>query len=259
MPEWKPELIWKNQDVFIIGGGTSLQTFDWSLLKNEKTIGCNNAFRLGTDICDVCVFVDRKFIFDAPNHPRSGFYDKLAEYGKTNLVVTNDTQLKTRKEPWINWMLRRPRGLHYDALGYNANCGAVAINVALLMGAATIYLLGIDMHLGENKRPNWHSHIIDKPSEEVYGRMLASFGWVKKDLELKFPGRRVFNVNANSNLQIFPKLDPEIFWAERRKHGRTNKTDGRISGSIDYINTSTNSNIEESTTGFKATGRLACI
>jgi len=257
MPLWKPEPILKDQEVFIIGGGPSLRSFDWSLLENENTIGCNNAFRLGPKVCKICVFVDRKFIFDAPNHPRKGFYDELAKFPGT--VITNDSQLKTRHEPWILWMQRRPRGLHYDALGFNANCGATAINVALLLGATTIYLLGIDMHLGESKEPNWHEHLIDKPSEEVYGRMLASFGWVRKDLELKFPGRKVFNVNANSNLNIFPKLDPKTFWEERRKNGRINQTDGGVSGCADFTNTTVDSDFEKGATGFKITGRLACI
>ena len=218
MPEWKPEPIWKGEEAFVIGGGTSLRGFDWSSLKDENTIGCNNAFRLGPDICDVCVFVDRKFIFSGPNQLRKGYYDELAKF--PNPVVTNDTQLKTRPEPWIKWMPRRPKGLHLDALGFNANCGATAINLALLFGAKTIYLLGIDMHLDKDGHPNWHAHQIDKPSKEVYERMLATFGHVSKDLAVKFPGCKVFNVNKNSNLMVFPKLDPDVFWAGRKRHAK---------------------------------------
>jgi hypothetical protein len=219
MPEWTPEPIWPEEDVFIIGGGTSLRDFDWSLLHGENTIGCNNAFRLGPKVCKVCVFVDRKFIVDAPNHMRAGFYDKLEEYGQTNLVVTNDSQLKpfSMDKPWLKWMPRKPKGLFREALGYNANCGGTAINLAILLGAKTIYLLGFDMKLGSDKKPNWHEHVIDRASEEVYVRMLSTFGYVRKDLAAKFPDCKVYNINKDSNLRIFPVLDPDVFWAERKE------------------------------------------
>ena len=221
MPQFEPKPIWNGQDAFIIGGGPSLRGFDFSMLVPENTIGCNNAFRLGPEICKVCLFVDRKFIFSGKNIPRKGFYDELSRF--PNLIVTNDTQLKNRPEPWINWMPRRPKGLHKDALGFNANCGAAAINLALMFGAKTIYLLGFDMHLDSKGRPNYHEHLIDKPSNEVYVRMLASFGHVKIDLPKKFPGCEIFNVNSNSELNLFTKLRPDEFWPERKKKdGRVN-------------------------------------
>ena len=214
MPDWIPQPMWQGQEAFVIGGGPSLRDFDWDLLRDENTVGCNNAFRLGPEICKVCVFVDRKFIFDKPNHPRKGFYDELSRF--PNPVITNDSQLKHREESWLLWMRRQPKGLHRDALGFNANCGATAVNVALLLGASTIYLLGVDMHLGGDKEPNWHNHVIDKANEQVYARMITSFGHVKKDLELKFPGCQIFNINKNSSLKMFPILDPDIFWAKRK-------------------------------------------
>jgi len=216
MPEWIPEKIWKNQEAFVIGGGPSLLDFDWSLLRGENTIGCNNAFRLGSDICKICLFVDRNFIFTDRKRKREGYYRELAEF--PNWVVTNNRRLQTCKEPWIKWMPRKSKGLHYDALGYNKNCGASAINLALLLGATTIYLLGIDMHLDAKGNPNWHKHVIDKPDSSVYTRMLNSFKYVSDDLPKKFPGCKVFNVNKNSDLNVFPKLDPDIFWKERREY-----------------------------------------
>ncbi len=58
MPLWKPVKWWDGEDAFIIGGGGSLKSFDWNLLKLENTIGCNNAFQHGVDICKICVFGD---------------------------------------------------------------------------------------------------------------------------------------------------------------------------------------------------------
>ena len=41
MPKWMPEPFWKGEDVFILGGGTSLRKFPWTLLHDEKVIGCS--------------------------------------------------------------------------------------------------------------------------------------------------------------------------------------------------------------------------
>jgi len=213
---WKPELIWQGKEAFIIGGGPSLREFDWDLLREENTIGCNNAFRLGPEICKVCVFVDYKFLFNGPK-PRDGTYEQLAKYAESGgLVVTNNNQLIGRKELWLKMMKRQTRGLHLDALGFNSSAGATAVNLALLFGAVQIYLLGFDMHLDSKGKPNWHDHQIDKPNNEVYSRMLLAFGYVARDLKTKFPNVSVINVTDDSALTSFPKVKTKDFWDERK-------------------------------------------
>jgi len=216
MPQWKPEKIWQDQDCFIIGGGTSLRNFDWSVLEHENTIGCNNAFRLGPKVCNICIFCDKGFIFDS-DEPRWGFYEELSKF--PNPIVTNDDQLRNRKEPWLKYIPRKVRGLGIETLGYNANTGAAAINLALMLGASTIYLLGFDMFLDNNGKPNWHNHLIDKPGSDVYARMVSAFIHVRKDLK-KFPNCRILNVTKKSSLNLFTKLDFDAFWQERNKYAK---------------------------------------
>lgn len=211
MDFWMPQPIWEGQDAFVIGGGSSLRTFDFRLVRPHRTIGTNQAFREGPEVCDFVVFCDKKFLFDG-DKPREGFYDELAAY--PNPVVTNEPSLALRKIPWLRCMRRKPIGLHTDALGYNLNTGAAALNLALLLGARRIFLLGFDMHLDREGRPNYHDRLIDKPSSEVYTRMLAHFGMIRKDLQAKFPGRTVYNVTDNSSLEVFPKLPVQKFWEE---------------------------------------------
>jgi len=213
MTAWIPKPIWQGKDVFIIGGGSSLRGFDWSLLKKEHTIGCNQAFRLGPEVCDICIFCDKKFILK-DRDPRRGFYDELAKF--PNPVVTNNNQLVKYKITWLKHMPRKVRGLGTDSLGYNKNTGAAAINLALILGASTIYLLGFDMHLDTTGRPNWHDRLLDKANEKTYKGMIKGFDNLHKDLEIVFPGRKIFNVTNKSDLNIFPKINFDTFWKERR-------------------------------------------
>jgi hypothetical protein len=222
MPRWKPKPIWEGEDVFIIGGGRSLvrDGFDWNLLRHEHVIGCNTAYVHGPDICDVCIFGDHKWL---RHHEKKREFHAYIDRG--GFVVTNCSQLQRSVVPWLHIMGRVSRGLDRDALGWNTNTGASAINLALLMGAKNIYLLGFDMQLVDGK-PNWHSDLIDKPNPAVYERMMVSFGYVKRSLLDKFPGRQVFNVTKDSKLDTFQKLEFDEFWKERKSHGEFRCRDG---------------------------------
>ena len=205
MPRWIPERVWDNQDVFIIGGGKSLDGFDWKLLKNELTIGCNSAFRLGAEICKLCIFGDAKW-FEVFQHD-------LRNY--KGILFTNVYQLLKTKLNWIWTLPRKAYGLHKDALGWNDNTGSSAINLALLLGAKRIFLLGFDMHLSKDGKPNWHNHQIQKPNPDAYAKFLKGFVKVAADLKLKFPDVEVINITDNSNLNVFPKIGVKEFWEKR--------------------------------------------
>ena len=84
---WYPDKVWLDQEVFIIGGGKSLEKFDFDLLIKEKVIGCNDAYTKGPKVCNICIFGDKKFL---KHHEK-----RLAEYAKIGgLVVTNEGHLE---------------------------------------------------------------------------------------------------------------------------------------------------------------------
>src|SRR6266403_5209113 len=65
MPLWTPSEKWKGLDAFIVGGGSSLKDFAWDKLKGRKTIVCNDAFRLGAEVVQICVFGDASWFHRA--------------------------------------------------------------------------------------------------------------------------------------------------------------------------------------------------
>jgi len=210
---WKPTEIWKGEDVFIIGGGASLREFDFGRLINEHTIGCNNAFRLGHDVCDICIFGDRQFILTHQRTPRKDFYNELKAF--PNPVVSTDRLLTKCKVKWVTVLERKASGFATDKLGWNTNTGSTAINLALIMGAQTVYLLGFDMHLDVEGRPNWHDYVIDTPNQDVYNRMIRGFEKAVPELRQLYPDRSIINVTNDSNLDVFPKINFDEFWNTR--------------------------------------------
>lgn len=206
MPKWIPEKVWNHQDVFIIGGGNSLEHFDWNLLRDKNTIGCNDAFKRGHKICKICILGDPLWF--------QSFKRELVRY--KGIVFTNSSQLQKTNLPWLWTMPRKFYGLYKDALGWNSNTGAVAVNLALLLGAKRIFLLGFDMHLSKDGKSNWHQNRIDKPNERIYSKFLEGFKKLAIDLKEKFPDVEVINITDDSSLNLFPKIGVNEFWKVRK-------------------------------------------
>jgi hypothetical protein len=205
MPKWTPKKVWNGEDVYIIGGGKSLEHFDWALLKDKRTIGCNDAFKLGIDICKVCIFGDIDWF--------RFWKDSLAKYKGT--VFTNVPSLSKSVVPWLWTTIRPSSGLYADYIAWNSSTGAAAISLAVLLGAKKIYLLGFDMKLDKDGKNNWHVNNINKPNPEVFPKFISGMNFVKRDLT-KFDGVEVFNVTDDSDLNVFPKISLKSFWSERK-------------------------------------------
>lgn len=195
MPTFKPDLRFKDQDVYIVGGGPSLSGFNWDDLKDKNVIGCNSAFRLGGQICPITLFSDLLW-FEA-------FYDLLAEY--TGTVITHYPKLKESSVEWLHWMERgTKKGLYKDRLAYGGNTGCGAINLALIMGAKRVFLLGFDCKPGKENEANWHKWQIEKVKPAVHDRHLAGFKALAEALPTVFPGREVINLTEGSRIPFFP-------------------------------------------------------
>ncbi|GAG26616.1 unnamed protein product, partial [marine sediment metagenome] len=120
------------------------------------------------------------------------------------ITVTNN---KRCAEDWIKKVVRDKVGFsaNQKRLAWNHNTGAMAVNLAVLLGAKKIYLLGFDMKL-ESKRgdANWFRNEKDKPNAQSYPRFLSGFEHVKAGV--KQAGVEVVNTNPNSAMECFPKV-----------------------------------------------------
>lgn len=210
MPQWIPQTLWLGQECFIIGGGDSLRGFDWELLKGKLTIGCNDAYIVNPTIC---VFGDAKEQWMQKHSSGLGRY--VANGG---FALTNQPRLVQRNPySWLHTIGRRGSGLHKDALGWNNNTGALAINLALVLGAKKIYLLGYDLGIVPGGKANWYSDVVKPPNHALFAKFTRGFGQVEKDRKILFPNCEVVNVSDVSKLEVFPKVGFKQFWKERNK------------------------------------------
>ena len=203
--DWLHSEPWYEQDAYIVGGGSSLKDFDWSLLEKLNTIGCNDAYKLGQKVCKICMFGDLSWW---RHH-----CEKMEIY--KGIVVTNVGAIDGEYPPWVNQFDRLSHGLcklDENRLGWNGNTGAAALNLALVLGAKNIYLLGFDMGIID-KETNWHNEIIHPKAVLPSSYEIFRYRWsdVVKDLHI-FPNRNVFNVNNTSILAGTTTINVEEFW-----------------------------------------------
>ena len=198
MSFWTPTLEWRGQPAYILGGGPSLREFEFSRISGRNVIGVNDAFRLGGSVVRMCLFGDASWFHKIK-------WD-LEKASKNMRIVSVATSLATLNVPWIQHLARTRRGLNPSPpIGYNLSTGAAAVNLAILLGATSIYLLGFDIS-ANNGRTHWHNHNHRPPNLASYARFLRGFDWVHQGLS-RFPHVRLYNVtNGGSKLVCFPRI-----------------------------------------------------
>jgi hypothetical protein len=203
---------WKGRRCFIVAGGRSLRGFDFSRLRGERTIAINKAL-LEVPFADVLFGMDYQFLEwilrgDLGEDYRRAFLRFTGEKIWLNLTGTSypyprDVRVLLGAGE-IGWTKTLEAGLYH---GNNSGYGA--INLALLLGADPIYLLGYDM-----KEPgHYHSGYPTKTPTASIQTFRESIEAGARELTADAP--RIINLNPKSGLRCFPfgsikKVLPEI-------------------------------------------------
>jgi hypothetical protein len=200
---WTPPKEWVGRRSYIVGGGSSLSDFRFDFLTGRKTIGCNEAFRLGPRIIDTVLFGDAEFF-----HRRKWEVEKFG-----GRVVTCAPSLLSLHCDWLKLMNRHRDGLHSgDHLGWNYSTGAAAINLAYSLGSTEIYLLGFDLSANNKGKTHWHKNGLRVPDDASFRRFSRGFDTLAKAIK-DTTSVQVFNVtDGSSNLHAFDRISFETFY-----------------------------------------------
>lgn len=220
---WTVPNLWEGGRCIVIGGGPSLTSqFDippevvakvrsgeaqidtyspyMSLIHDEHVIGVNNAYKLGRWV-DICFFCD------------SGWYDVFRMDLATwpNLKVTCCPKWAEKngdQQEGVKYLKRHPNkklGLspNPSMVCWNFNSGSSAINLAVLLGAKRIILLGFDMCLGPDERSHWHKgHGHVRPP--AFKRHSRGFPQMAEDARAL--GVEILNASPTSTITSFSKV-----------------------------------------------------
>lgn len=190
--------MWKGRRCFVLGGGPSLKGLDMSRLRGELTLGTNMAFLLGPT---ANLVVDLRMMESLAADPRWSAYKGLKVWIKPDTpspLSPPDTAVVPCSQD--NGRLVWSRSLR-DGVYTGTNTGIAAVNLAEILGADPIYLLGFDFHPHEGRSANWHTEYLPdwRTDGSAYGQFLADFNAMAPGIRA-----RIVNLNPHSALRCFP-------------------------------------------------------
>lgn len=154
MRKWSAPPIWPDETVFILGGGPSLPIERLPELRGRgKIIAVNNAGFVAP-WADILFYADNRWLLW--NRERLDTFEGMAVVTRSPDVLTSDP---------ILYLDYKPFKLSHNPEAVGGLCGgSSAINLAYLLGASRIVLLGFDYRPG-----NFHAeHRTPTPDEEHY-------------------------------------------------------------------------------------------
>lgn len=189
----------KNQNVFIIGGGPSLVGFDFNRLKNKNTIVINHAFEYVPNL-DILIFLDNVF--------RAEFLNRGFKFEDFDFKVIAGPSSGMKPNDQIS-VIQLVKEVSTDpkAMYGRATSTLVALNTALISGAKNIYLLGIDQKFRAGQdhfySDDWSKKGLTHRranNQSCYVKMIHEF---KKYVKYQ----NIFNCSTMSLLDYFPKTN----------------------------------------------------
>jgi len=197
-----PDGAWANERCFIIGGGPSLEGFDFSRLDGAgRIIAINRAFEYAP-FADVVFFMDQRFykmVHDGAFGPEAKKkWDEFRGYRVFLNIMGRryDDVYSVRSLGRVGLSNSLAKGIYH---GNNSGVGAVGLAVCL--GANPIYLLGFDFKF-KNGKSHFHPGYRPSAGEGVFRSFVRDFERMARFIvRTRF---RVVNLNPDSALRCFP-------------------------------------------------------
>lgn len=210
-----PDGCWHGHPAFIVGGGPSLEGFDFSRLRGLRTIAVNIAFYNfePTVIFSMDTRCHRWITGGAYEQRLPGLrskFERTAAYKVWLLTykatLPGDVFIVPVFQDYTSGLSAfRPKS--DEGIGHGNNSGYGALNFAVCLGADPIYLLGIDCRHSPDGKTHYHGgHPIPQPVHHVNG--FAKY-FEAAAARIAAIGTRVINLSPTSALTCFEKRPPE--------------------------------------------------
>ena len=189
---WTPRSssgIWADQTVFIVGGGPSLKSFDFTRLRDRHVLAINAAF---VDLAPIATAADIVFFRDHEWFARN----RAALAGWAGLIVTVSAAAKADWPERVELV-----EANTAAMPRARTSGHQAVSLALMLAATRIVLLGFDWNL---EGGNYHDRH-DRPGLKYRGGLLDSWRGYRE--RAAAAGAVIINATRRSAIREFPMVD----------------------------------------------------
>jgi hypothetical protein len=187
--------IWDGETVYILGGGPSLENFDFKGLHGSKVIAINKGIYSYPN-AQVLYWTDSRFYTwykkDIDNFCCLKYTIKQGNLYNEDVRVLRKGAVHGLEEP-------------RDTLAHGNNSGYAAINLAYHLGAKRIILLGFDMRNDGTKTHFHDGYPTRGTGDRMYiDKFLPGFKSLASSLKQK--GITVLNASTYSRLNVFTKI-----------------------------------------------------
>lgn len=189
---------WRRADTaFLLGGGPSLKAPDVDRLRGRgRTIAINNAYQLAP-WADCYYWADRQWF--EWHHAALTAYPATPKFTRAAPHIRHGVENVTV----LDWGDRRALATEWGEI-VGLDSGSNAINLAYLLGAGRIVLLGYDMR----ENGHWHPDHPNPVRHGIYAeRYIPGLNLMAK--ALRPTGVQVLNASPGSALTCFPMIDLE--------------------------------------------------
>lgn len=194
---WSVPPQWSGQRAYIIGGGPSVSRLRLNLLRSENVIVTNNAYQL-LPWAAFCFWMDMEWFKRHAENLRSTFQGQIVSIHAKAKDFSDILSLERGNRSGLSL---NPRKIHHGS-----NSGHGAINLAVLLNASPIYLLGFDMQTRRGHH-NYHSDHVREMADNVYKKYLEMMGTIPAETP---EGIEIYNATPDSALTAFPLAETEI-------------------------------------------------
>ena len=213
--------MWTGKPVFILGGGPSLGNHLkqlGELADYGRVIATNRAIELPVEI-DMWCWVDDR-VFRHVSNGRFGPDIQRKFYLYDGIYVTRTVASRTVEYPdYVIRIKSNPGNELGESFGSyvntHSNIGFFALNMAYLLGADPIILLGYDQRGDLNDRNQWwHDGYPGEPNKSASrAYTVMRGGFLNAANKMKAEGRRLWNASPGSTLDFIENIDTlnEVF------------------------------------------------
>ncbi len=222
---WKVPKISNGETFAILAGGPSLKDFDPSVLKGCRVITINDSWRISPK-ADYLYFCDKKWWQYHQDRNLRSLDNKISFHELIYKGFWVKGGPGFNDHPQVHSLAFCGQvGLSHcpESLRHGSNSGYAAINLAYLLGASKIILLGYDLDFSGSVT-HWHREPREQPTEfrrTLEHSMLPLFPFLVDPLEEA--GVKVINANPNSALLCWPRMELQ----EALEHGKSEYSDKR--------------------------------
>ena len=196
----------RGHDIYIVGGGSSLTNFDFSLLDNKKVIAINESAKL---IKNPVAILWTDTIWGSTNS------DFLYNSGCPRFRIINSNIANTYIEKNVlteggSYVLacKSEIGLDRDELFVSGNnTGAYALNFCHKLNPKRIFLLGYDLRTNiKTRKSNFHDKYTLSATDEIYKKLFLKSTQSIVD-DMIGDGIEIYNINIDSRLKTNKEIN----------------------------------------------------